>query len=107
MREKLIELLGTLHLPSECDDDLGWMAEQLIANGVTISNLETVNQEWIPVTERLPEYGSHILTFGGKDLVGCKTYYGVFEKIVGVRFGKITIDEVTHWMPLPEPPEGE
>ena len=70
-REKLIELLYTLNLPSECDDDYEWMADRLIANGVTIltkPECKTINiklpkeivvqsygNKWIPVSERLPE----------------------------------------------------
>ena len=70
-REKLIELLYTLNLPSECDDDYEWMADRLIANGVTILTVpesKTINiklpkeivvqsygSKWIPVSERLPE----------------------------------------------------
>ena len=40
MREKLIELLQSLNLPSECDEDLEWMADHLIAHGVTIQDRE-------------------------------------------------------------------
>ena len=39
-KEKLIEVLHTLNLPSECDDDYEWMADRLIANGVTVQELD-------------------------------------------------------------------
>lgn len=71
-REKLIELIcdGTLkteicttdtHLECEtCKGDCGYctiLADHLIANGVTV-------QEWIPVSERLPELSlAHHLQF--------------------------------------------
>ena len=54
----------------------------LIANGVVISNLETPTmQKWIPVTERLPESGVHVLVaceMRGQYLQGryvCDGYY--------------------------------
>lgn len=57
MKEKLVELLDEVHhkpLGKEYQERLGTIADHLIANGVTI-------QRWIPVTERLPESGVHVL----------------------------------------------
>ena len=97
-REKLIELLDIIIQPGE--KTLGDIADHLIANGVTISNLETVNKEWIPVTERLPEENKFVLANRqGVSSVefrcGCGWSYDHFTKF-----------PVTHWMPLPEPPRG-
>ena len=47
-REKLIELLQCSPTDVMGNHGVGAMADHLIANGVTI-------QQWIPVTERLPE----------------------------------------------------
>lgn len=58
VREKLIELLksgGVRDFPFNAA-----LADHLIANGVTV-------QKWIPVTERLPESGVHVL-------VACEMY---------------------------------
>ena len=89
-----------------------------IANGVTV-------QKWIPVTERLPDKD-------GKYLV-CRRLYGSWwretlnfakdaRKVSKYDFhrgwknvwywydsewGHLTMDDVTHWMPLPQPPKGE
>lgn len=64
-------------------------------------------REWIPVTERLPEpfrpvivcrekgKGEYIVEQGFKDV-------GDWWKVYGTR-----TKNVTHWMPLPEPPEEE
>ena len=51
-REKLIELFDIIIRPGQ--KTLGDIADHLIANGVTV-------QEWIPVSERLPESGVHVL----------------------------------------------
>jgi hypothetical protein len=128
-REKLIELLcqvqdyGTKHtneqwsvtVETKCNETI---ADHLIANGVTV-------QKWIPVAERLPEEDGQYLVFQ-KHTYG--TYTAVLQfakdgrkvdkydfhrgwKNVWYRYdsewGYITIDNVTHWMPLPEAPKGE
>ncbi|MGX8702904.1 MAG: DUF551 domain-containing protein [bacterium] len=67
---------------------------------------------WIPVTERLPEETDHYLVHIECKCDGelmskwtqvawfCKKFY--WEHSYGTEFFKET---VTHWMPLPEPPE--
>ena len=107
MREKLIELLsdgitefgrlrvirGTTKITAITLDADGF-ADHLIANGVTI-------QKWIPVTERLPEYGQEVIVYSGN----------VLKPVVyGVHYWNKEFNSwahITHWMPLPEPPSGE
>ena len=65
--------------------------------------------KWIPVTERLPEFGISVLA-------RC-FYHGKWRTLVchtsKENAGEWYTDEVcqwvkvTHWMPLPEPPKGE
>lgn len=85
------------------------MADYLIANGVTV-------QEWISVKDRKPEndYGKHwkerrhylvrlqngimvVARYGYKD-------YGWWIDSHDCVLDKERYREVTHWMPLPEPP---
>ena len=98
VREKLIELLDRFVY-----DDLysnNEIAEKLIANGVTV-------QEWISVEDELPEVGGYVVC------IAKRSPFSRFMPMVA-RIEKngwvnpITeqyISEVTHWMPLPEPPK--
>lgn len=56
---------------------------------------EQEERRWIPVTERLPDIGKDVLIYSKEDGVDVD-YYG------GDMFGYCN---VTHWMPLPEPPK--
>lgn len=62
--------------------------------------------EWISVDERLPEYGLRVLAAYDDGVVRISYCKGYFPDVVTKRsdskpFG---LTEVTHWMPLPEPP---
>lgn len=70
-----------------------------------LENAQTVNR-WIPCSERLPEKHVEVLAYS--------PYWG---KIVVAMWGgefwleqwtddDLEQSEITHWMPLPEPPEG-
>ena len=96
VREKLMEILeepcGGLYPACE-------LADYLISNGVTV-------QEWISVKERLPESEKEsvliALRWGGVDIGWCEDGRWRSEFVNEYEDG-----EVTHWMPLPEPPEEE
>lgn len=130
-REKLIELIINTYMPIMRGNDVVGqfrikeheaksIADHLIANGVTV-------QKWIPVSERLPdisdldkEWSKTVLfrTTQGYILSGYrhigrpqKSFYDDdwttpywLNESEEVEFED---DEVTHWMPLPEPPKGE
>jgi hypothetical protein len=64
--------------------------------------------EWVSVKERLPEDSKKILLYhqDGRTLFGL--WSNRKEGWYFDSFGPWEKDEVTHWMPLPEPPkEGE
>ena len=105
--------------------------EQIIGSGPVIlsvgedSIIPIHPGRWFPVTERLPEKD-------GKYLLFTKGAYGTGIRLLSFakdgrkvdrydfhrewknvwyyydsEWGHITVDTVTHWMPLPEPPKGE
>ena len=107
-REKLIELIRETPDVKVWPDANRKIADHLIANGVTIP-------EWISVKDRLPDTAERVLV--------CKTWLGtVYKPVYGyyqdypnqkgcwyvlTEFGYYPQREVTHWMPLPQPPKGE
>ena len=108
VREKLVEILKQAPFEGKVLDEWWWeekikrIADHLISNGVTV-------QEWISVKDRLPEAGGYVVC------IAKRNPFSRFMPMVA-RIEKngwvnpITeqyISEVTHWMPLPEPPKGE
>ena len=63
-----------------------------------IAELEASQPKWISVKDRLPKDCTDVLT---NTLVGC--YVGYYDNDVGLWY-ETGPTEVTHWMPLPEPP---
>lgn len=62
--------------------------------------------EWISVEDRLPDVDSFVIAYFSDD--GVPSVLGVSEYIVecirGDDYSPIW-SSITHWMPLPEPPE--
>ena len=99
VREKLVELIESArYWGSYTSEEI---AENLIAHGVTV-------QEWIPVTERLPEDDSDVLAYssiGEESRIYPACYSnGVWFDCV---FNAPATDTTTHWMPMQHPPKGE
>ncbi len=102
VREKLIEILRKPIFPHELADQTEAVADYLLDSGVTV-------QEWISVDDMLPDpFVSVLVQMPGE------------EPFPTVREGFISNDgiwqsamfrrepgEVTHWMPMPQPPKGE
>lgn len=105
-REKLIGILKT------CEELVVFWgcsyeeaADCLIANGLTFVTDTNVDGKWNSVKDRLPEPGVVVLVHSK---LGC-TYFShrLYNHVEGKPF---CIEysggwEVTHWMPLPEPPK--
>lgn len=64
--------------------------------------------EWISVNDRLPEEGEHVIACD-KEKAVCEAMLSVDGKFCWSVFWGDWGDlmDVTHWMPLPEPPKGE
>ena len=100
VREKLIDLIiDAKRTDPETGSFTEYLADNLIAHGITV-------QEWIPVNdERKPKEGEDVLVavFDGYD-----TYTDIDCL---ARDGKWCFEtenyKVTHWMEKPEPPKGE
>lgn len=61
-------------------------------------------QRWIPVEERLPDPGQTVTVCDVREeWVGCFTYVGGGEWTDN--YICFSTSDVTHWMPLPEPPK--
>ena len=100
VREKLVELIESArYCGSNTSEEI---ADNLLDNGVTV-------QEWISVDDRLPETGRYVVC------IAKRNPFSRFMPMVA-RIEKngwvnpITeqyISEVTHWMPMPQPPKGE
>ena len=102
-KEKLVEL----QLQADIADNISengtqhreFIADLMIANGVTV-------QEWISVKDGLPKNGKEgvliALRWGEVDIGWCEDGRWDSEFVNEYEDG-----EVTHWMPLPQPPKGE
>lgn len=107
VRKKLVELLDRFVYDDWYSNDE--IAEELIANGVTV-------QEWISVNDRLPteeakayekewcEKYPEFIVMIERGLVPTTLYYDWREN---EWFRELGTYKVTHWMPLPAPPKGE
>ena len=66
-----------------------------------------IKPRWIPVTERLPEADGSFITAYSKGYV-TQNWYMTFHHGGGKWYqNSEDTGEVTHWMPLPEPPMEE
>ena len=87
-------------------------ADHLIANGVTV-------QKWISVKDRLPDLELVEANANDHNWYACLVAWRFTKDKISVRkawydgecfddgFNGDITDDVTHWMPLPQPPRGE
>ena len=120
MREKLIELLkktpiaeinGHIAEAEACfvSHVFASMADHLIANGVRLETKQATSEEnkrWIPVTERVPrEFVSVLVCIPSEHPMPMVKEAYMANNWWTTKFGVYSPKEVTHWMPLPEPPK--
>lgn len=111
-RERLLKILNKPIFPHEMVDPLEAVADYLLDNGVTFAK-DTNVHSWIPVTERLPEEsGSYLVTTTTGAVTTARFYVGKTYPPTHYRPTEYTSPtkwqsnrNVTHWMPLPEPPK--
>ena len=99
-----------LHFQStdqECELDRQWAVgynaglERALYSISHSKKLDTVEQEWISVKDKLPEEKVKVLVVLGSNIRGKRIC--IDQRISGNWRGLGCL--VTHWMPLPEPPE--
>ena len=100
--------------PITLGDDLAEAADRIEAQAKEIEKLMGKVPRWIPVEERLPEYGVRVLAtdmYEGDDYTGIWTREEDKDDADGCWYDDHgwwhAIDDVTHWMPLPDRPEVE
>lgn len=102
-REKLYELIdGFDVLSAPTDGFRHCLADYLISHGVTA-------QEWIPVTERLPERTGSYIVHTDRGAVCTARFYRNLPtglEYENPHWNNSRLNKhITHWMPLPEPPK--
>lgn len=115
MYDELVNALRRLSDWSIMDfeDNLSYanqIAEEAADAIEVLSKMETTTPRWISVEERLPLYGQDVLavrTYG--DGEKCQevlmAHIAVWNEGTGRKWWNAT--NITHWMPLPEPPKEE
>ena len=111
MKNRMIEIIKQSAKPCErgecktCEyDNLGencWqskLADDIIANGATL-------QQWISVSERLPDDSGDVILCTRSRIVGVGFYDKMTRSWVQHYSGGGICIDVTHWMPLPELPK--
>lgn len=98
--------------PITLGDDLAEAADRIEAQAKEIETLRGQVPHWIPVEERLPEYGVRVLAtdmYEGDDYTGIWTREEYKDDADGCWYDDHgwwhAIDDATHWMPLPKAPE--
>ena len=105
--------------PITLGDDLAKAADRIANQDTHIAALQQEIEKlrgqlprWIPVTERLPEYGVRVLAtdmYEGDDYTGIRTREEYPDDTDGCWYDErgrwYPIDDATHWMPLPKVPE--
>lgn len=113
MKEKLVELISESlqrHIGKSCNLAEN-IADDLIADGVTVQDGKDNNvpTKWISVKDRFPNYFDHVLINAPGDKPFTTVHEAHFRKdgLWDTGLYRYDKEDVTHWMPMPEPPKGE
>ena len=99
------------------DDDRDYDCDDLIAALQELKELRSADDKWISVKDRLPEIikNTHdndvdhseevIIIANGEVITGTSLYFDGSYLFCGEMDENFNLNEVTHWMPLPKPPE--
>lgn len=100
VREKLVEILRKPIFPHELVDPTEAVADYLLDSGVTV-------QEWISVSERLPQNFVSVLGYmtDAGEFPPVRECYTVGNEFFFPALGDV--HPVSHWCELPQPPKGE
>ena len=63
--------------------------------------------EWISVEDKLPEEYQQVLAYYYGDVYVLAYYDGGFKDFDEQGYPDEPFEDISHWMPLPEPPKGE
>lgn len=84
-----------------CPYDYGCDDEMFVYSSAIKDAIELLQQfRWIPIDEMLPEEKERVLVITESKYC----YIGFYSELSGWHFPHVI--HPTHWMPLPEPPEG-
>lgn len=100
------DLFCTMHICGEARVYIRKLENQIGELTEKVAQLEAAQPKWISVKEKLPENDDNYLVFtSDRNDAVIATYYGDGEWLEYDLTNLIPL--VTHWMPLPEPPETE
>ena len=110
VREKLVELLKEIVSIQECSfgdprPTYETVASYLMSHGVTV-------QEWISVKDRLPGMNEEVFAIYKNSLFEngpkfTKVLHRESKHWVDGNGYRYLYENITHWLPLPQPPKGE
>lgn len=91
----------------DCDEGWHCVVDRNADALAYIQQLEAKIPKWISVEERLPEKGQTVMVCGVRNGMQVGAFRGTLSAINNRKWSwkKNSCLEITHWMPLPEPPK--
>ena len=93
-------------IAEEAADAIEELSREIDIDNAAMTAMDAAMPRWISVAERLPEANGYYLTYVESALFPNSYYFNMIKFIDGEFIeDHCVIHRVTHWMPLPEPPE--